>query len=151
MKDEPALKEFRKKFQLDALTITENTQWILSVRPGQLTLGSMVASSKQGALSFAELDPDSGNSLISMLANAENAAKDLYGAVRVNVICLMMQDPVVHFHILPRYELKIVRYATEWIDEDWPGPPVFRAVQTPEKTLSEIKDDLRSRLNNVPG
>ena len=137
-----ALSSFTRKFHLDQLTIQSNKNWILSVRPGQMTVGSMVVSSVQEHLNFTDLDPEAGADLTSILAEAEDAAKKIYGAVRINVVCLMMQDPLIHFHIIPRYDKAIMRYGMEWVDGDWPGPPLFHALNTSEEVLSSIKADI---------
>ena len=137
-----ALSLFRKKFNLDQLTIQSNNNWNLSVRPGQMTLGSMVVSSVRGKQNFTDLDSQDGASLTSILAMAENTVLKLYGGVRINVICLMMQDPIIHFHIIPRYNKPIMLYGTEWNDIDWPGPPVFKAVATTDKILMSVKNDI---------
>ena len=142
-----ALLSFRKKFRLDLLTIQSNRHWILSVRPGQLTLGSMVVSSVNNNLNFTDLSLEAGSDLSSILAIAENAAKQIYGAVRINVVCLMMQDPLIHFHIIPRYDNPLVRYNVEWVDNYWPGPPVFHALTTSEDILKSVKTDIIDYLN----
>ncbi len=138
---------FRKKFMLDQLGLLDDGDWILSVRPGQLTLGSMVLSSARGIADFSGMPANSGTGFMSMLAKAESMAKTLYGATRINAVCLMMQDPVVHFHILPRYDQPVERYGFFWRDEDWPAAPVFRPVTTPSGILDEIRTEITEWLN----
>ena len=140
---------FRGKFMLDQLCLLDDGTWILSVRPGQLTLGSMVLSSAQGVADFTRLPSSSGAGFIDMLAKAETIARSLYGAIRINAVCLMMQDPIVHFHILPRYDQPVERYGLFWRDEDWPTPPVFRPVTTPDEVLQEIMNDLTEWLRKA--
>ena len=136
--------EFRSNFRLDELTIVEHGDWILSVRPGQITLGSMVISTGRGELDFASINPASGSDLAEAFAIAERLAKDVFGAVRINLACLMMKDPIVHFHVLPRYDREVERYGQTWLDGDWPGPPTFGPAPTTDETLAAIAADLRT-------
>lgn len=140
---------FKNKFMMDQLGLMDDGEWILSVRPGQLTLGSMVLSSTRGIKDFSGLDTGSGAGFIAICAKAETIARELFGAVRINVICLMMQDPVVHFHILPRYDEPVERYGLLWRDEDWPAPPVFRPLVSPDEVLQEIKGDIAAWLDQA--
>lgn len=146
MQVESKLEAFREKFKIPELSLLDDGAWILSVRPGQLTLGSMVLSSASGRADFSALEPESGPGFLNMLMKAEAVAKALYGAVRINAVCLMMQDPVVHFHILPRYDKPVERYGLIWRDEDWPGPPVFRPLASPGDQLENIRNEISAWL-----
>ncbi|WP_151671766.1 HIT family protein [Nitrincola schmidtii] len=121
MQNELAL--FRKKFQLDDLTLVENDHWVLSIRPQQLTLGSMVLSVKHEVYDFSSLSEDQSLHMAELLGVAEKLVKARWGAVRLNVLCLMMQDPLLHFHIFPRYDRTVEFAGREWKDADWPKPP----------------------------
>ena len=129
---------FREKFRLDDLTVHESDDWTLSVRPGQPVLGSLVLSSRHLALDLSEVPPAAGGGLLGLLAQAETAARRHFGAVRLNVLCLMMQDPLVHFHLLPRYGAPIEFAGTSWADSGWPGPPNLADNQATEAGLTEI-------------
>ena len=123
---ETALEQFRHKFQVDALTVAETEHWVLSVRPQQLTLGSMVLSIRSNVLDFASLSEPQSRDMAKLLGEAEQRVKAHFGAVRINALCLMMQDPLLHFHIFPRYESPVTFEGTEWVDSDWPKPPQVR-------------------------
>lgn len=146
MPEQTPLADFRQKFRLDDLTVLESDHWVLSVRPDQLTLGAMVLSVRDGALTFSELTAQVGADLARMLGAAEQAAKSVWGAVRINAIALMMKDPIVHFHVLPRYAAQVDAYGLTWLDEDWPGPPVFKSAPTEDKILQAIAKDLLAAL-----
>jgi diadenosine tetraphosphate (Ap4A) HIT family hydrolase len=140
------LTAFRETFRLDELTVVEGERWMLSVRPDQITLGSMVISHRAGALDFATLQPGDGDGFTDLVAVAEGAAKSLYGAIRLNVICLMMKDPVVHFHVLPRYDTPVERHDRTWTDEDWPGAPTIASAPTSQRQQHAVRDELRAHL-----
>lgn len=124
-----ALNEFQDKFQVEALKVAESEHWVLSVRPQQLTLGSMVLSAKANVLGFAELDEAQSKEMAYLLGVAEERVKTLWGAVRINVLCLMMQDPLLHFHIFPRYDKSVRFNDKEWVDSDWPKPPQVKPTE----------------------
>src|SRR5690625_5255945 len=146
MPEQSALANFRDKFRLAELTVVETEHWVLSVRPEQLTLGAMVLSARAGALTFSDLDAAAGADFVRVLGTAERVAKKTWGAIRINAIALMMKDPVVHFHVLPRYQAPVDAYGVSWVDEDWPGPPVFRNKPTRPEVLDMLCKVLSDEL-----
>jgi len=123
------LELFRDKFQVGALSVARTEHWELSIRPQQLTLGSMVLSVRANVLDFASLNEIQSGDMAALIGLAEQRVKARFGAIRINVLCLMMQDPLLHFHIFPRYDGPVTFEGVEWIDEDWPGPPQVRPAQ----------------------
>lgn len=137
---------FREKFRLDELGITSVGGWCLSVRPGQLRLGAMVLSSGSGASSVAGLTPAERQGMGAAFALAERLGGGAFGADRINYLCLMMQDPIVHFHVLPRYSRSLTRYGQDWDDPDWPGPPVVTPVSSDDDVLVAVREELKRAL-----
>jgi diadenosine tetraphosphate (Ap4A) HIT family hydrolase len=144
--DIDVIKDFRETFRLDELTIQDRQGWTLSVRPAQITLGSMVVSSTAGHLDFQAIEREEAMGLTAAFADAERVAKTALGAVRINIVCLMMKDPVVHFHVLPRYDHVAERYGATWRDADWPGPPTFGPAPTANTVLRSIVSELRASI-----
>jgi diadenosine tetraphosphate (Ap4A) HIT family hydrolase len=130
--------QFRAKFRLDELTLHESDDWTLSVRPVQPVLGSLVLSSRHDALSFSEVPTGAGAGMLELMGRAEKAARDLFGAVRLNALCLMMQDPLFHMHLLPRYGEPVTHGGIAWVDSGWPGPPNLADSQAERDQLNEI-------------
>lgn len=141
MSDE--LDAFREKFQVDALTLATTDHWVLSLRPQQLTLGSMVLSVRTNVLDFASLDAAQSRDMAALLGEAERRVKARWGAVRINVLCLMMQDPLLHFHVFPRYESAVTFEGEEWVDADWPGPPRLRPTEERPALNQALHEALR--------
>ena len=81
-----------------------------------------------------------------MVAAAEAILSALTGYERINHLMLMMVDPAVHFHVLPRYA-EPRRYAgLAFPDRGWPGPPALAdAVDLPPDALAALVADLRAR------
>ena len=139
--------QFREAFRLDELTVAEEAGWAVSIRPGQVTIGSMVISALDGHLDFQDLSPGEAAGLASAFATAERLAKEVFGAVRINLACLMMKDPIVHFHVIPRYMEPVERYGRTWVDADWPGPPTFGGASVDDDdVLRAIRDELSAAL-----
>jgi diadenosine tetraphosphate (Ap4A) HIT family hydrolase len=115
--------QFDEKFRLGELTVHATNDWVLSVRPVQPVLGALVLSTRHLALDFSQVSPTAGNEMLRLLAQAEVAARELFGAIRLNLLCLMMQDPLFHFHLLPRYGAAVDFAGSTWVDTGWPGPP----------------------------
>ncbi|MBB5022843.1 HIT family protein [Desulfurispira natronophila] len=137
---------FRQKFRLPDLSIKSDSKWTLSLRPQQITLGSMILSDSEGHTTFTELGPEHAPEMLAMMQAAEHVAKKLFGAERINILCLMMQDPIVHYHILPRYSQPVEKFGCTWVDHDWPKPPNMTSVQTSDCTLKSIQNEITSFL-----
>ena len=137
---------FREKFRLEELGIALVGGWCLSVRPGQLRLGAMILSSGSGARLMADLTPAEQQSMGEAFVLAERLLGSAFGAERINYLCLMMQDPIVHFHVLPRYSNSLARFGRVWDDPDWPGPPVVTPVTSNDDVLAAVREELKRAL-----
>lgn len=140
------LGDFKQQFRTEELLLHEYSWWTLSLRPQQVTFGSMVLSSRIDVTDFSRLPTEAGRELIEALGDSEGLAKTL-GASRVNVLALMMRDPLVHFHVLPRYPDSVDFGGRIWTDLAWPGPPTLQAAHVSEPELKEIHDRLRDALS----
>jgi len=56
---------------------------------------------------------------------------------------LMMVDPDVHFHVIPRYSSPREASGLVYADAGWPGPPALEPAIVPGPEQSEV---LRVRL-----
>lgn len=144
MAPDEARAAFRAKFRLDDLTLHAGRHWVASVRPAQPVPGSLVLSTTHDALSFGEVPPASGTELVELLAAAEGVAREELGAARVNVLCLMMVDPLLHFHVLPRFGAPVELAGRTWVDHGWPGTPELAAEPATEEELEAVRAVYRS-------
>ncbi|GEM_PF-955987 len=138
MSDHGYMEDFKRKFKIDDLEIAQSEGWILSLRPNQITLGSMVISSSEGFLNYSSIGEESYRGFFKMLSMAEEVSDKVFGSKRVNSISLMMKDPIIHYHIIPRYPSPVQFSGREWIDESWPAPPNFKEGETDSTILNEI-------------
>lgn len=114
------------------------------MRPTQTTLGALVVSCQNGATRLERLDTEEQAGLGGLLATCDRVLREAYGCELVNYLALMLVDPVVHFHVIPRYSRPIERFGVKWVDTDWPKPPALGDPNTvAESVLSAIASELQ--------
>jgi diadenosine tetraphosphate (Ap4A) HIT family hydrolase len=141
-----SLEAFVSKFDLDRLTLKEYDHWLLSLRPEQPTIGSMVLSLRRPCESLAALRSEECAELAEIFAEVERALDSTFRPDRINYLALMMVDPHVHMHVLPRYSGDRRLGATSHGDAGWPGPPDLAALPVTPGDLVDIGDRLSSAL-----
>lgn len=136
------------KFGYPATLVAENAHWSVLLRPQQPTLGSLVLACHEEARSFAELSPDAFADLKQAVAGIERVLKAFVGFERINYLMLMMVDPDVHFHVIPRYAGERRHGEATFPDAGWPGPPALgRAVALGDDDVAAIRARLASLWN----
>ena len=126
-----------EKFGWPATLIAEFDHWLVLLRPAQPTLGSLVLAAKSDATAFAGLPGEAHAELKRVTGAIEAALARFTGYARLNYLMLMMVDPHVHFHVIPRYE-----GAREWggvafPDAGWPALPQLGEAVKLEPTQRE--------------
>lgn len=112
-----------EKFGWPASLVHECDHWLVLARPAQPTLGSLVLAAKHGATAFGDLPGEAHAELKQASAAIERALGKLVGYDRLNYLMLMMVDPHVHFHVIPRYEGAREWNGREFVDVGWPKTP----------------------------
>jgi len=112
-----------EKFGWPATLVREFDHWAVLARPAQPTLGSLVLVAKSDALAFGDLPAEAHAELKTVTAAIEAALARAVGYARLNYLMLMMVDPHVHFHVLPRYEGAREWNGREFVDVGWPKVP----------------------------
>ena len=121
-----------RKFGYPATTVAETAHWTLLVRPEQPTLGSLVLVCREPVTAFGAVSPAAFTELASVIARIEGALRSFVRYDRINYLMLMMVDPAVHFHVLPRYEGEREHGGLRVPDAGWPGPPALGAAVVPD-------------------
>ena len=114
-----------EKFGHPATLIREWEHWVMLLRPAQVTLGSVVVAAKSDVGAFADLPAAAFAELAVVVPAVENAVKSISDYARINWMMLMMVDPHVHFHVLPRYDGAREWEGVSFPDAGWPGPPAL--------------------------
>ena len=132
-----------EKFGHPATLIREYQHWVVLLRPAQVTLGSLVLAAKSPATAYGQLPPSAFAEQAIVVGNIERALGAFCGFDRINYLMLMMVDPHVHFHVIPRYDGKREWNGVEFADAGWPGPPDLKsAVALDEGQIAALRDEL---------
>jgi diadenosine tetraphosphate (Ap4A) HIT family hydrolase len=136
-----------RKFGHPATLLAELEHWLVLLRPAQVTLGSLVLVCREEARRFGEISPDAGAELPRAAARIEAALAAAFQPDKLNYLMLMMVDPDVHFHVIPRYAAERRYGGQRFTDPFWPGPPDLRTQQElPDALRARLIEDLRARL-----
>lgn len=105
--------------------IADYDHWVVLLRPAQPTLGSLILAAKSDAEAFSALSPAAFAEMGIVIGHIEAALKAAVDYARINYMMLMMVDPHVHFHVLPRYAGEKSRTGLTIADTGWPKLPVL--------------------------
>jgi diadenosine tetraphosphate (Ap4A) HIT family hydrolase len=114
------------KFGYPDTIIEDDHCWTVLLRPVQVTLGSLVLVCKEPVQAFSELSQQAFADLREMTGRIENSLKRAFAFDKINYLMLMMVDPDVHFHVIPRYAHERNFAGTVFSDPAWPGQPDLR-------------------------
>ena len=128
-----------EKFGWPATLIAEFTHWVVLLRPAQPTLGSLILAAKSDATAFGDLSGDAHAELKTVTAAIEAALTKAVGYAKINYLMLMMVDPHVHFHVIPRYEGTRSAAGVRVADAGWPGQPDLGSAVKLEGELDNVK------------
>lgn len=112
-----------EKFGWPATLVADFEHWAVLARPSQPTLGSLVLAAKSDVTAFGDLPAGAHAELKSVTCAIEAALARAVGYARLNYLMLMMVDPHVHFHVIPRYEGAREWNGREFVDVGWPRTP----------------------------
>lgn len=111
------------KFGYPQGCLLESPHWAVLLRPVQCTLGALVLCSKTQERALPSLSPAAFTDLRDICQRLESALTGAFGYEKINYLMLMMVDPEVHFHVLPRYSSEQEFAGHRFPDSGWPGPP----------------------------
>lgn len=112
-----------EKFGYPATLLKELDHWVILLRPAQVTLGSLVLAAKSDATAYGALAREAFAEQAEAVALIERALTRFTRYERINYLMLMMVDPNVHFHVIPRYSETRSWEGVDFPDSGWPGPP----------------------------
>lgn len=115
-----ALELFKKKFNIEELFIGKIGDWVISLRPEQLTLGSLVLSLNRSCESLGDLTPAESKDLAMAFSTIDDIFLRTFNPDKINYLALMMVDNQVHFHVIPRYKSKVEFNGSLYSDNCWP-------------------------------
>jgi diadenosine tetraphosphate (Ap4A) HIT family hydrolase len=118
------------KFGDPASRIAQTASWTILLRPKQPTLGSLVLICREPVQAFSDVSAAAFADLQGVVRRVESMLRDTVAYERINYLMLMMVDPDVHFHVIPRYSGEREFQGTTFRDSAWPGPPALEPAVT---------------------
>ena len=127
------------KFGHPATLIADYDHWVVLLRPAQPVLGALVLAAKSDGTAFGDLAAEAHAELKTVTAAIEAALTQAVGYAKINYLMLMMVDPHVHFHVLPRYDGERSGAGLTIADAGWPGQPdLGQAVKLDESQIAAL-------------
>ena len=111
------------RFGYPATLIAAYRHWLVLLRPEQPTLGALVVAAIGEEKALADLSPEAFAELRTVVGHVESALRSAVGYSKINYLMLMMVDPHVHWHVLPRYEGERSAAGITIADQGWPKAP----------------------------
>jgi len=134
-----------RKFGAPQTIIRQYQYWSVLLRPAQVTLGALVLAAHETAQAFSELSQASFTELHEITHQIESALATAFQNDKLNYLMLMMVDPDVHFHVIPRYAQPRQFGNMEFIDAGWPAMPNLGQInKTDAATNQLIMDHIKS-------
>lgn len=137
-----------EKFGYPATLVAEFAHWVVLVRPAQPTLGSLVLAAKSDVTAFGDIPPEAHAELAFVTKAIETALGKAVGYQKINYLMLMMVDPHVHFHVIPRYDGERSGGGLTIADQGWPGQPDLSSAVQLDGELDSFCKFMRSHFDN---
>lgn len=129
--------------------VKEYKHWCLLFRPKQITLGSLVLVCKEDTIEFSRISSASFEEYTKILPIIEEKLKFLFNYDKINHLMLMMNDPHVHFHIIPRYANSKNFNGYIFQDLGWPTIPDFsQDNQIPSNIFNQVLQFISVSFND---
>ena len=139
------------KFGFPASLVHGLEHWAVLLRPAQVTLGSLVLASTSEATAYGDLPEQAYVEQGRAVAAIERALTAFARYDRINYLMLMMVDPHVHFHVIPRYAQPREWKGRTLADAGWPGQPELgRAVMLDSDAAGQLRGELESAFSAAP-
>jgi diadenosine tetraphosphate (Ap4A) HIT family hydrolase len=138
-----------EKFGYPATLIAEFEHWVVLLRPAQPTLGSLVLAAKSDATAFGDLPAEAHAELKTVTATIEAALTGAVAYSKINYLMLMMVDPHVHFHVIPRYEGERSAAGMTVADAGWPGQTDLSQAVKLDNKVDSLRDWLKGWFDKV--
>ncbi|MFZ1852284.1 MAG: HIT family protein [Nitrosomonas sp.] len=127
-----------QKFGAPHTIIKQYQHWSVLLRPAQATLGALILAAHEPVTAFSELSSSSFNELREITKKLEAALAKAFQYDKINYLMLMMVDPDVHFHVIPRYAQSKTFSNMDFVDAGWPAMPDLKQVNLTDATQNDL-------------
>ena len=111
------------RFGYPGTLIREYEHWLVLLREPQATLGSLILCAKADVTEFSALPKGAFVEMDEVITELEQALNTAFSYDKINYLMLMMVDPNVHFHVIPRYAETPSACGLSIPDPGWPALP----------------------------
>jgi len=111
------------RFGYPQFTVAEYPHWVVLLRDRQATLGALVVACREEATAFGDVTSAAFGELGQVVPEIEGTLLRVFRYDKINYLMLMMVDPHVHFHVIPRYAAAREFDGVTFVDPAWPRPP----------------------------
>jgi diadenosine tetraphosphate (Ap4A) HIT family hydrolase len=140
------------KFGDPGSRIAQTQYWTVLLRPRQPTLGALVLVCREPVTAFSSVSAAAFADLHQVVQHVEGCLRQVIDYERINYLMLMMVDPDVHFHVIPRYSASRELAGQVFVDTGWPGPPALEPAVVPDAaTRTELLKRLQAAWASAGG
>ena len=134
-----------RRFGYPDTLLARYDHWVALLRPAQPTAGSLVLASTSEATRFSDLAPEAFAELGAVVCDIETALSAAVRYDKINYLMLMMVDPHVHWHVIPRYDGERELEGVKLADRGWPKlPQLGEALQLSPEQIARLGERLRA-------
>lgn len=126
--------------------IKEYKHWVVLLRTRHVTIGSLILVAKSEVTSLGDLTTEEWAEFKTVSNEMEALLKKVFNPDKFNYLALMMKDPNVHFHFIPRYSKPVEINGKKFVDVDWPGSPELKPLDITREELELVKSKLIDAL-----
>ncbi len=131
------------KFGYPETLLKKYKNWVVMLRPTQVTAGCMVLACKESAISMADVSAVAFAELPIVTGELEAALKKTFQMEKINYLCLMMVDKEVHFHVIPRYSENKEFAGVQFDDPGWAkAPDLGNVIEMTAEQFESLKKHL---------
>jgi diadenosine tetraphosphate (Ap4A) HIT family hydrolase len=146
-----AANETMRKFGYPASAIAEYRHWSVLLRPQQATLGAIILICRGPETAFSAIGEDAFAELDLVVRDIELTLHRAFAYDKINYLMLMMVDPHVHFHVLPRYAGKQDFGGLSFADPGWPRlPDLAQSTNLDGAMFERLRDHIRVAWAKAP-
>lgn len=132
------------KFGHPESLVADYDNWVVLLRPQQATLGALVLVCKESATAFSQISPAAFAEFGSTVCDIEAALTAAFAYDKINYLMLMMVDPNVHFHVIPRYAAERSFEGRTFADPGWPRlPDLAKSPELDPAMLARIREHVK--------
>lgn len=117
------LNDFEKKYRSNFNLIKSFNSWNWILRFNQTSFASTILYHKSNKKRLSDITEQDFNEFKFIVNFIEKTLSNKTSYDQLNYLALMMVDPIVHFHIIPRYSNSFFFNDLEFKDFSFPNPP----------------------------